>query len=165
MIRYVLPLTLFFFSAAVINSCAENKKSDFKNYGPVQVDSTEAISLDDMLLQFEQNPERNTFTFYAPLTGVCQTAGCWTQVELPNGKSMRVRFKDHFLIPTDTKLGELAYFHGYLYYDSISVEMQQHFAEDANATQEEIDKIKNVAFELNFEADGTLVKRVKKDKK
>ncbi len=146
-------------------SCSGKSNSDYKNYGPSQVDSTKAISLDDMLLTLEQNPSADTFTFYAPIEEVCQAAGCWANVKKPNGELMRVRFKDHFLIPPKTKTGEIAYFYGAAYWDTISVDLQKHFLEDAGKSQQEIDQITEPSFELNFEAVGVLVKKIKKQSK
>ena len=140
-------------------SC-NNKKDSYKNYGLVDVDSTKAISLDDMLQQLDQNPENVEFTFYAPIEEVCQNAGCWVNVKKDNGEFLRVRFKNHFVIPVKTKIGSVAYFHGQAFWDTISVELQQHFAEDAKMNESEISKIQQPKFELNFEADGILVEKI-----
>jgi hypothetical protein len=150
----VLPLITFLFL-----SC-NGKGSSFKNYGSVDVDSTKAINLNDMLQQLQQNPEQVEFTFYAPIEEVCQNAGCWVNVKNDNGDFLRVRFKNHFVIPVKTKLGSMAYFHGQAYWDTISVELQQHLAEDAKMSESEISKIKEPKFEMNFEADGVLVEKI-----
>jgi hypothetical protein len=68
-----------------------------------------------------------------------------------------VRFKDHFTIPIDTKVGTEAYFHGVAYWDEVSVEMLQHFAEDAGKTPEEIAKITQPEYVMSFEADGIVL--------
>ncbi len=150
----VTPLLLFLFF-----SCKE-KGNRFRNFGFVDVDSTKAINLNDMLQQLEQNPEKVDFTFYAPIEEVCQNAGCWVNVKNDNGDLLRVRFKNHFVIPVNTKKGSLAYFHGQAYWDTISVELQQHFAKDANLNESEISKITESKFEMNFEADGILVEKI-----
>jgi hypothetical protein len=49
--------------------------------------------------------------------------------------------------------------HGIMFMDTVSVEMLQHFAEDAGKSKEEIQKITAPKFEMNFRADAiTLVK-------
>jgi hypothetical protein len=153
----------FFFSLVAVlffalSSC-KNSQITFKHYGPVAVDSTQALSLDVMLATFQANPKKDVFTFVAPLVGVCQSAGCWVNVQPSNGELIRVRFKDHFLIPPVTEINSAAYFHGKAYYDTLSVELQKHFLEDAKAPQSEIDKITDPKIELNFEADGVWVKK------
>jgi hypothetical protein len=151
-------------AVSLISSCG-NIGKPYKSYGANDVDSSKAIDLSDMLLQFEQNPEKVEFTFTAPIVEVCQTAGCWVTVRKQSGELLRVRFKDHFLIPKNTRVGSTAYFHGQTYWDTISIELQKHFAEDSKVSQSEIDKIKSSKFELSFEADGVLVEDINASKK
>jgi hypothetical protein len=151
----LLPLAL---AVLFFTSCSSSKVA-YKHYGPAAVDTTQAISLDEMLATFNADPQKEFFTFSAPLIGVCQTAGCWVNVQPSNGDMIRVRFKDHFLIPPTTELNSIAYFRGQVYYDTLSVELQKHFLEDAKATQDEIDQITAPKIELNFEADGVWVKK------
>lgn len=155
-------MKLFFIAVAAVafslTSCKSTKIA-YKHYGPVAVDSTQAVSLDEMVKTFAAQPKKDIFTFYAPLTGVCQSAGCWVKVQPSGGEAIRVRFKDHFLIPPVTEINSVAYFHGRAYYDTISVELQKHFLEDAKAPQSEIDQITQPKIELNFESDGVWVKK------
>ena len=95
----------------ILQSCGSEKEA-FKHYGPTAVDSAKAISMDDMVKQFNQNPQQDTFTFYAPIVNVCQSAGCWVNVKKTDGDLLRIRFKDHFGIPPKTETGNVAYFHG-----------------------------------------------------
>lgn len=140
----------------IIQSCG-SEKGAFKHYGPTPVDNVKAISMDEMVKQFNQNPQQDTFTFYAPIVNVCQSAGCWVNVKKTDGDLLRIRFKDHFGIPPKTETGNIAYFHGTAYYDTISVQLQKHFLEDGNAPQSEIDKIVAPKIEMNFLADGVLI--------
>lgn len=153
----------FFFVAvaalALSLSACKSTQLSYKHYGPVAVDTTQAVSLDQMVKSFAAQPQNNLFTFYAPLEGVCQSAGCWVKVQPTNAPALRVRFKDHFLIPPATEINSVAYFHGRAYYDTISVALQKHFLEDAKAPQSEIDQITEPKIELNFEADGVWVKK------
>lgn len=158
--KFLAPIAIV---TLVLASC-NNSKIAYKQYGPVAVDSTQAVSLDQMLATYKAQPSLNTYTFSAPLQGVCQTAGCWVSVKSSNGELMRVRFKDHFLIPPATELNSTAYFHGRVYFDTLSVELQKHFLEDAKATQTEIDRITSPKIELNFEADGVWVKKATSSK-
>jgi hypothetical protein len=153
--KILLPLSL----AALLFASCNSSKIAYKHYGPVDVDSTQAVSLDQMLLTFKAQPQNDIFTFSAPLVGVCQSAGCWVKVQPSNGDMIRVRFKDHFLIPPVTEINSVAYFHGRAYYDTISVDLQKHFLEDAKAPQADIDLITEPKIELNFEADGVWVKK------
>ena len=130
-----------------------------KSYGPVEVKVTEAISVEDMLKTFEGKTEEMEFTIEAELSEVCSKAGCWVNIDKGNGETFMVRFKDHFTIPTKTAVGTGAYLHGVAYWDTVSVDLLQHFAEDAGKTPEEIAKITEPKYELGFEADGIVLKK------
>lgn len=147
-----------------LQSCSSSKEG-LKHYGPSAVDTNNAISMAEMVKQFNENPQANTFTFYAPIVNVCQSAGCWVNVQKADGDLMRIRFKDHFGIPPKTQTGNVAYFHGVAYYDTISVALQKHFLEDGHAPQSEIDKITEPKIELNFQADGVLINASSSEKK
>ena len=159
--RYLL---FFLVAISILSSCVNSGKP-YKPYGPVAIDSLSAIDLNDMLQQLEQNPEKVEFTFTAPIDEVCQTAGCWATVKKENGELLRVRFKDHFLIPKNTRTGSIAYFHGKAYWDTISIELQKHFADDEKMSHAKKNKITTSKFELSFEADGVLVEDINAFKK
>lgn len=87
----------------------------------------------------------------------CAKKGCWMKVDLGNGEEMRVTFKDYgFFVPLDAG-GKPAIMEGKAYYDTVSVEMLKHFAEDAQKSQEEIDAITEPELTLAFEATGVLI--------
>lgn len=127
-------------------------------FGPEKVDESKAISTSDMIAAYEGQTEPKEFTFNAKIEEVCSKAGCWINVDKGNGEMFMVRFKDHFTIPTDTKIGSEAVLHGMAYWDTVSVDMLRHFAEDAGKSEEEIAKITEEKYELGFEADGILLK-------
>ena len=155
-------------TSILVGACATNSVLDLsgnkvklaKSYGPVKVDHSKAISAGDMWKKFEENKFKSTeVTVYTPLQSVCLKAGCWVTIDNGNNKSIMVRFKDHFTIPPTTPSGTKAFMHGIIFMDTVSVEMLQHFAEDAGKSKEEIQKITAPKFEMNFRADAiTLVK-------
>ena len=159
--------TLLFATGLLVASCATTEveqevKEEVKlgkSYGPEKVDIEKAISVADMLKQFEGKTKEAEFTFEAELHEVCSKAGCWVNIDKGNGETFMVRFKDHFTIPPVTKVGTGAYLHGTAYWDTVSVEMLQHFAEDAGKSKEEIAKITAPKYELGFEADGITLKK------
>lgn len=148
-------------------SCGESKeisgnnssKDLGKSYGPVAVAPEKAVSVDKVLEVNEKMMEPTEYTFEGTILEVCSKAGCWVNVDAGNGETFMVRFKDHFTIPIDTKPGTKAYFHGTAFNDTISVDMLQHFAEDAGKSQAEIDQITEPKFELGFTADGIVLKK------
>jgi hypothetical protein len=89
---------------------------------------------------------------------VCQVKGCWMQVKLDNGETMRVVFKDYaFFVPKDIA-GKTVVFEGEAQKKTVPVEHLQHYAKDAGQSKEEIAKIKDPKEELTFVADGVIVK-------
>ena len=74
----LLSLGLF---ALALSSCKSTSVA-YKAYGPVSVDTTQALTLDEMLTRFKANPSDQAYTFKAPLVAVCQSAGCWVIAEL-----------------------------------------------------------------------------------
>ncbi len=146
-------------------SSAEKKSAEkeMASYGPTKVDEKKAISVNELLSKMEGKTGENEFTLDAQIAEVCSKAGCWINIKKPDGKTFMVRFKDHFTIPPKTTVGTQAYMHGVAYWDTIPVDLLQHFAEDAGKSPEEIAKITEPSFELAFEADGiTFEKPMKK---
>lgn len=131
-------------------SCASLKNE----YGIVKVDETSAISVAELVARMDKSMDPQTVTIKAPLSAVCQNAGCWVQVPKPDGKPLMVRFKNHFTIPPATPTGTESFIHGVAYWDTVSVKALRHFAEDAGKSLEEINKITQPEYKLNFEGDG-----------
>jgi hypothetical protein len=123
------------------------------SFGPNKVDTTKAISTAELLTQFEGKAEMDA-TFKAEINETCSKMGCWINIAKEDGETFMVRFKDHFTIPVETEVGTVAYLSGKAIQDTVSVEMQQHFLEDANAPQEDIDAITEVKYGMTFLADG-----------
>lgn len=138
------------FLLAVLIGCASLKQE----YGMVKVDETSAISVAELVARMDKSMDPQTVTIKAPLSAVCQNAGCWVQVPKPDGKPLMVRFKNHFTIPPATPTGTESFIHGVAYWDTVSVKALRHFAEDAGKSLEEISKITQPEFKLNFEGDG-----------
>jgi hypothetical protein len=140
----------FLLLISVLIGCASIKSE----YGIVKVDETAAISVAELVARMDKSTDPQTVTLKAPLSAVCQNAGCWVQVPKPDGKPLMVRFKNHFTIPPATPSGTESFIHGVAYWDTVSVKMLRHYAEDAGKTPEEINKITQPEFKLNFEGDG-----------
>lgn len=128
-------------------------------YGKVKVDPAAAITVAEMMKDYEGKTEEKEYTFEAKISETCSKAGCWINVDKGDGETFMVIFKDHFGIPTDTKVGSEAYLHGVAYWDTVSVDMLRHFAEDAGKSEEEIMAITEPKYELGFEADGIVMKK------
>ena len=89
---------------------------------------------------------------------VCQMKGCWMTMDLGNGESMRITFKDYaFFVPKDSD-GSQAIVEGVAKKEEQSVATLRHYAEDAGKSEEEIAEITEPQQTLVFEAAGVLIK-------
>ncbi|KAA9339737.1 DUF4920 domain-containing protein [Hymenobacter busanensis] len=92
------------------------------------------------------------------ITDVCQARGCWMKMQTADGKEMRVRFKDYaFFVPKDIK-GKTAVIDGWVHREEVPVEDLQHYATDAGKSDKEIAAITKPEQQVNFEANGVLIK-------
>lgn len=91
------------------------------------------------------------------VTLVCQKKGCFMNLEMPNGETMFVNFKDYgFFMPKDIA-GKKVVIDGFAERKVTSVEDLKHFAEDAKKSAEEIAKITKPKKEIVFEAKGVVI--------
>jgi len=91
------------------------------------------------------------------VTEVCQVAGCWFRIESTDGTSVFFKMKEHKAVPKDL-VGKVVVAEGKAYEDVTSVEMLQHFAEDAGKSKEEIAAITEPKKEYKFFAEGVVLK-------
>lgn len=88
---------------------------------------------------------------------VCQSKGCWLTLHTSDGNSVRVTFKDYgFFVPKDIA-GREVLMEGISWKEVTSVEHQQHYLEDANASAEEIAAITEPKESFYFEATGVVL--------
>lgn len=98
-------------------------------------------------------------TVAAEVVESCQAKGCWMDVKLADGNSMKVTFRDYgFFLPIEDLKGRTAVFTGTAKQELISVADQQHYAKDAGKTDAEVALITQPKQELRFVADGVILK-------
>jgi hypothetical protein len=125
-------------------------------YGEVITDDG-SITVDQLIAEMGNKPEIQA-KVKGKIVECCQVKGCWMNIEKSDGSLMRVTFKDYgFFVPKDVS-GKTAIMQGRAYYDTLSVEMQRHYAEDAGNSPAEINRITEPKTELTFEADGVLIR-------
>ncbi len=87
---------------------------------------------------------------------VCKAEGCWLKMETKSGPVM-IKMKDHaFMVPLSMNGKEIVA-EGTASFKETSVEMLQHYAEDAGKTKEEIAAIKTPKKEVSMQAVGIVV--------
>lgn len=125
-------------------------------YG-AEVNESNITNIADMVSLVEE-----TGTFEGKIIGeikeVCSSKGCWLTLDLPNGKSMRVTFKNYeFFVPKNSQ-GFPIVLEGVATLSETSVKTQRHYAEDAGKSEDEITKIIEPLREITFEAVGVKIK-------
>ena len=156
---------LFIASIAFLVSCGNSTQStenveeeniEITKHGDV-ITEEGAISSSEFLTQFE-NQDSLEVKLTANIAEVCSKKGCWMKLDMENGKTMRVTFKDYgFFVPKDAA-GKTAILQGVAKMDTTDVATLRHYAEDANAPQEEIDAITEPEINYSFEATGVIIK-------
>ena len=69
-----------------------------------------------------------------------------------------VRFLDYgFFVPTEGAEGKRTVIEGEAFYDTLTVDMRRHYAEDAGASVEEISAITEPELKLAFMATGVMI--------
>ena len=122
-----------------------------------QIDEKGAISMTKLKKQME-NKESMQVKVTGTVTDCCQAKGCWMTIDKGDGTTMRVKFKDYgFFVPKNSA-GKIAVMEGRAMIETVSVEEQRHYAEDAGKSAAEIGAIKEPKRELVFEADGVILK-------
>ena len=107
-----------------------------------------------------QNGEVNNIVLEGEITQTCAKKGCWMDVKVSEQDTLMVRFKDYgFFVPKEGVEGLRTVVKGKAKMDTISVEMLRHYAEDAGDSEEEILKIMEPKYVLEFIAEGVLIEQ------
>ncbi|MGB3181858.1 MAG: DUF4920 domain-containing protein [Cyclobacteriaceae bacterium] len=112
-----------------------------------------AIQAMDLVEELGKTDSRE-MTVRGTIKDVCQAKGCWMTVELGDGETMRVTFKDYgFFVPKDAA-GKTVVFEGVAEKELVDVETQRHYAADAGQSEKEIESITEPKPEITFVAEG-----------
>ncbi|KPP98337.1 MAG: hypothetical protein HLUCCA01_10045 [Bacteroidetes bacterium HLUCCA01] len=121
------------------------------------ITATDFVALDEVIDEFSEEEEK-TMKIGGTLKQVCQSKGCWTTLETQDGRSLRMTFANYsFFVPTDAAGREIVA-EGLAFKKVTSVNELRHYAEDANAPEEEIAAITEPEVEYSFEARGVLLR-------
>jgi len=124
------------------------------------LDAQSIRPMSDLVTSF--STMRQADTLFAKVEGtikeVCAKKGCWMTLSTETEKDVMVRFKDYgFFMPLDAKGSVIV--NGKAYISETSVEDLKHYAEDAGASEDEIEAIVSPKRTYSFEADGVLLAR------
>jgi len=153
----------------LILACKENKNNSvesqkeqvaYLSYGE-KISDEDVISKEEMSDKFSTLKSGDTIDvkFASSINEVCKSKGCWMKLDLGDDQESMVRFTDYgFFMPLDSDDKEVIV-DGRAYVTEMSVKEQQHYAEDAGQSEEEVAKITEPKYTYAFEADGVLMKK------
>lgn len=158
----IFSLFFIFFLAGCSGSKSENtietaveKDLPIGNFGE-DINDGGLVSLQQLLSVLDDS-EEFTGKVKGEIKEVCAMKGCWMTIDLPNGQTMRVTFKDYgFFVPKNSQ-GYPVIIEGVATKKITDVATLKHYAEDAGKSQEEIDAITSPRLEYAFEAIGVII--------
>ena len=130
--------------------------------GPVgeygeKLSDTEPIDLSQFIAMMSESSTDSMETkIEAEIVDVCQMKGCWMKLDIGDGKTMRVSFKDYsFFVPKDAK-GQIAVIEGKAKKEVVDVETLKHYAQESG--EENLEEITEPKEELSFVASAVKIK-------
>ena len=156
--------------SVLIVSCKSNEKEGenkelvkeeiaYASFGD-KIDDVDALTTKKMTDTYKNMSVGDTINtkMMATVNEVCQAKGCWMTLNLENGETATVKFKDYgFFMPKNIS-GKDVVVNGKAYVSEVSVDEQRHYAEDGGKSKEEIAAITEPKKTYTFLADGVLVK-------
>ena len=153
----MLPMKKLLLISIVFILVACNSKT-YTSFG-VEISDQPTHSF-NTIYDLAQNGEVNNIVLEGEITQTCAKKGCWMDVKVSEQDTLMVRFKDYgFFVPKEGVEGLRTVVKGKAKMDTISVEMLRHYAEDAGDSEEEILKIMEPKYVLEFIADGVLIEQ------
>lgn len=92
------------------------------------------------------------------ILSTCAKKGCWMEMTTGDDDTLFVQFKDYgFFVPTEGAEGKHVIIEGEAFFDTLTVEQLQHYAEDAGKSAEEIAEITEEEYNIAFTAEGVII--------
>jgi Domain of unknown function (DUF4920)/Prokaryotic membrane lipoprotein lipid attachment site len=155
------------FAVLALASCKKNeeikgteKTEAYAKFGD-SLSSEGAITKEELLAKYKTMKPTDTLNIKvsAKITDVCQKKGCWMNLDLGEGKSAFVKFKDYgFFVPKNAAESE-AIVNGKAFIEVTSIDDLKEYAKDAGKSKAAIDSIVTPETNYSFLADGVLIKK------
>lgn len=120
-------------------------------YG-AQISLEKSITVDQALTRYTSIKDQDVL-LSGMVTKVCQQKGCWMALKAGNGL-VRVTFKDYGFFVPDSLIGKKVLAQGRLFEKTMSISEARHYAQDAGASEAEIQRIDQPIKEYRFVATG-----------
>ena len=145
-----------------VSLAQEKNFTDYLSVGE-EFSTTDVVSISELSEVYKDLKPGDSVAvrFRANISEVCKAKGCWMKTELQDGQEIMIKFKNYaFFVPKDIT-GKEAIINGTAYVAEMSVAEQQHYAEDAGKTEEEVSAIIKPERTLSFVADGVKIENEK----
>ena len=124
-------------------------------YGSV-IDLDGAVDADGLRSALEEGG-RAAVRFEGEITATCGKKGCWMDVAAGED-TVFVRFLDYgFFVPTEGVEGKRTIVEGEAFFDTLTVDMLRHYADDAGESEAYIAAISEPELQLAFTATGVMI--------
>ena len=143
-------LFVFLLAIGLFSACSGDKKGDgaananeeiteeksLDSYFGAKITAQGAIGIDQLAATLGDSDSMRVKT-KGKIVSVCQKKGCWMKVDMGEGKTMRVTFKDYgFFVPKDAA-GKEVVLEGKVQKQLTDIETLRHYAEDEGKSEEE----------------------------
>ena len=142
-------LLSIFLTFVFLSACSDG------SYGK-KITASSTVDVNQAIEEFEQKGKAD-FTIKGKILQVCQTEGCWFNLETKS-RPLLVDFNHDFKIPMNSK-GASVIAEGHFTRDTTSVEQLKEYAKDDGKSAEEISKINQPEVQLVFHADGVKIEK------
>ena len=146
-------ITVIFFLSFL--ACNESQPKELNFYG--EKITLNNISDFEKVKNLAENQAKVETKIEGTILSTCPKKGCWMNVRVDQD-TILVRFKDYgFFVPKQGQENNRVIMQGIAKKDTISVDLLRHYAEDANKSIEEIEKINEPEYKISFLADGVII--------
>lgn len=148
--------TLILLSMATLFACGSTEQTKVETFYGEKITSENIQDYSELKLEVAKNGITTT-KVEGEIIETCAKKGCWMKLKADEDTVM-VRFKDYgFFMPKEGADGKTAIISGDAFFDTLSVELLQHYAEDAGKSDEEILAITEPEYVVAFTANGVLI--------
>lgn len=148
--------TIFILSLATIFACGTPTETKVETFYGDKITSEYLTEYSDLVEKVNISGVVST-KIQGEIIETCAKKGCWMKVKADDDTLM-VRFKDYaFFVPKAGVDGKSVIMNGEAFYDTLSVDLLRHYAEDAGDSEEDILLITEPQFVLSFTADGVII--------
>ncbi len=153
---------LFIIGLGALVACNNPSKENKETFTVVEefygekIDNNNIVEYSTVKEEVEKNGTL-TAKIQGEILSTCAKKGCWMELKAGDDTLM-VRFKDYgFFVPKEGAEGKTAIINGEAFFDTLGVELLQHYAEDAGKSSEEILSITEPEYVFVFTADGVII--------